>query len=232
MQEKKGISTTTLVLTVISLSIAILVLKGCVDYLYAGVLNEDDIGDFDKLVDELEKLPSGKSVGTVIKLNSGNAIIGINKGADAFKCHGCHQDIYSPETLVYEFPRNKASGCGSDSCICRCAGIEQKPIVGFERYELTCSSISCRKVNFELLQRVSLEEIFKEEEITKSEYPYWENGFFYVRAKSKHFKEAIFNGAGQFANYKDEIFAYLEKEGNVIAICPTTASYKSLRCLN
>lgn len=231
MQQKKGIATSTLVLTVISLVIVTLVIKGCFAPLYAEIINEDDLPDFTKLVDELIKLPSGKSVSTVIKLNEGNAVIGIKNGADSFKCYGCPQDIYSSKTLVYEFPRSKTAGCGSESCICRCAGIGQKPIVEFERYELTCLSISCRKVNFELVQRVSLEPIFREGGITRAEYPYWENGFFYTRAKSESDRETPFNGAGQFATYKEEIFAYLEKEGNFAAICPTTASHKSVKCL-
>lgn len=226
MPEKKGIATSTLVLTVISVLIATLILKGCIDYLYSAILDEDDLGKFNALVDELSELPSGKSVSAKIMLSKGNAVIGIGSGADAFKCYGCPRDIMSSRTLVYEFPRSKTTNCGGDSCICRCAGVGQSPIVEFERYEITCTSIACRKVGFELLQRISLEPIFREEEITRAEYPYWENGFFYVRAKSGGDRETPFNGAGQFTKYKGEIFAYLEKEGNTATICPTT------RCLS
>ena len=141
----------------------------------------------ENIVAELSSLQNSERRQAFLTLDEGTAVIGFSKNAKEFRCYGCQQvygTAFSEKLLYYSVDKPSNKECNGKSCICACLkGFTLGSVSGSES-KINCKSFSCKTLNDDLPSKISLEDALKNRNIQIASYPYWENGFFFVRRGS------------------------------------------------
>ncbi|MBI1934895.1 hypothetical protein HYS31_00495 [Candidatus Woesearchaeota archaeon] len=187
------------------------------------VWGDDAKDSFENLANKLNaddfKVNEGKPA--FILLNDKTAVIGFSKNSKEFRCHNC--GVGTVETyLSVKKPSNEE--CDNKPCMCLCSsGLDSEPEsdVGTN---IKCKEFSCETLMNDITPKIELKDTLNK--IYKRElgyeypppYPYWENGFFFVRDTSLKILSGIPKGKDR------RITIAIEKEnlGSVdyVAVCP------------
>lgn len=151
---------------------------------------------FNKLADDINSLKLGTGEDFVIKptfisLDRGTAFIGFSKNTREFRCYGCINPKAFQREGEFYYSINKPSNeeCNNKPCVCFCkkdfVRVSQSLENALSRNEvkISCGTFICRKLNEDIVNRISLEDSLRKRGQTLISYPYWENGFFFVRIK-------------------------------------------------
>ncbi len=155
--------------------------------------------ELENFIKELDELPEGEIKESFIMLDPDMALIGFSKNADEFRCYGCFQgrETFSDQLLYYSRKKPIASECKDKTCICLC-------LEGFGSVDtkdgskiLTCKKFFCRTLKQDIASKISLEGPIRFRKITMFNYPYWQNGFFFVRSSNADFPSNGMNPSNQ-----------------------------------
>lgn len=185
MHKKKGMAIEALmriIIAVILLFIAIKIGKEVIS-IFAG---SDAPKSLETFTEELNNLDNGVSKQSFIILDSDMAAIGFSKSAAEFRCYGCLSDReYSGKLIYYSMKKPAYSECIDKACACVCLGdFSSLPASEGEARELYCRKFYCRTINTDISPKISLQGPLQKKGISLATYPYWENGFMFVRASS------------------------------------------------
>lgn len=135
--------------------------------------------------DEMNSLKSGESKEAFLTLDSEMAVIGFIKTSAEFRCYGCFQDreTFSDRLLYYAIEKPTNYECKDKACACLCLkGFSAEEITESESRKIFCQKYYCRPIEFDIAPEISLEGPIRLRKITMANYPYWQNGFMFVRA--------------------------------------------------
>lgn len=185
MHKKKGMATEALVriiIAVILLFIAIKVGQKVIN-VFAGSDAPKSLEDFTQ---EINDLKNGESKSAFVILDPDMAVIGFGKSAAEFRCYGCLSDReYSGKLIYYAMKKPAYSECSDKACACVClSDFSALPASEGEARELYCRKFYCRTISIDVAPKISLQGPLQEKGISLATYPYWENGFMFVRASS------------------------------------------------
>ena len=137
---------------------------------------------FENLVNEINSLSEAESKQAILYMDEGTAVIGFSQNTKEFKCYGCPQ-AFSPTPFYYSIQKPSNNECRDSPCMCLCvADLISGPLSGSES-KINCRLYSCRALKENIAPRISLETALKKRNVQLANYPYWENGFFFVRRK-------------------------------------------------
>jgi hypothetical protein len=141
----------------------------------------------DTFAGELSSLKNHESKEAFITLDSGMAVIGFSSGSDEFRCYGCFQgrDTFSDKLLYYSMKKPPGSECSGKSCVCLC--LDEFSAAEIDRGEsrpLYCKKFYCQAMEQDIAMEIYLEGSIRQKGITMANYPYWENGFMFVRTNN------------------------------------------------
>ena len=179
----------------------------------------DALQSFENLAKEINTFRD-ESKQTLLYMDEGTAVIGFSKNMKEFRCYGCPQ-TFSPTPFYYSIQKPSNENCNDKPCVCICLkGFRSSPILGSES-KINCDSFSCQALNEDIAPKISLEESLKKRNVQLASYPYWENGFFFVRRKDS---ETPLNGMPP--NDIRKITLWIEKKNvgnnNYVAVCPVS----------
>jgi len=155
--------------------------------------------ELENFVKELDLLPEGETKESFIMLDPDMALIGFSKTIDEFRCYGCFQDreTYSTQLLYYFRKKPIVSECKDQACVCLCLEDFGSSNAESGNKALTCKKTFCRPLIYDISPRISLEGPTRFRKITMLNYPYWENGFFFVRSSNADFPSNGINPSNQ-----------------------------------
>lgn len=145
--------------------------------------------ELENFLKEIEALPEGETKESFIMLDPDMALIGFSKNADEFRCYGCFQDreTFSERLLYYSRKKPIASECKEKACVCLCLeGFGSVDAVDGSK-SLICKKTFCRTLTQDIAPKISLEGPIRLRKITMLNYPYWQNGVFFVRSSNAEF---------------------------------------------
>lgn len=186
IKSKKGIVIEALMRIIIMIVLVVIVFnigKRIANTFFGG---DSNLKSFDNFFSEINSLDDGgKEV--FLSMDEGTAVIGFSKNAKEFRCYGCEQvynSKYSDKLLYYSIKKPSNEYCNGKTCVCLCLkGFRKSPYSGDES-KINCESFSCKELKQDIYSKISLEEALKKKGMSIAVYPYWENGFFYVRSKN------------------------------------------------
>ena len=135
--------------------------------------------------EEMNSLQNGEIKEAFLIMESGMAVIGFVKNTNEFRCYGCFQDreSFSEKLLYYSMKKPTNSECSEKACACLCfKGFAAGEITESGARKLSCDKTYCRTIDADISPEISLEVPIRLRKITLANYPYWENGFLFVRA--------------------------------------------------
>ena len=171
-----------IIIAVILLFVAIKVGQKVIN-IFAG---SDAPKSLETFADEINNLQNGESKSEFLILDPDMAVIGFGKNAAEFRCYGCLSDReYSDKLLYYSMKKPSYSECIENACACVClSDFSALPASQGEARELYCRKFYCRTINTDIAPRISLQGPLQKKGVSLATYPYWENGFMFVRAGS------------------------------------------------
>ena len=191
MIKKKGLIIEALIRTIITIFLVVIVLNiGKNAGEAAGLWGiSQSIKSLENLANKLNSpdLKDGDSRQELIDLEQGDAIIGFSKDSKQLRCYGCQQiygAAFSGSLLYYTITKPLNKECDNKACVCVCSKEFVKTSLSGEETKITCGSFSCRTLEHDIAQKITLETALKKKNIQIATYPYWENGFFFVRRKN------------------------------------------------
>lgn len=182
----------------------------------------DALQSLENLANEMDSLREGQSTQAFLSMDEGMAVIGFGKSGNEFRCYGCEQatiTTFTPTILYSSVAKPSNKECSNSACICACfkSTLNQEPSGNFK---INCESTSCKSLKFDIPKKISLDMALKSRNIQIATYPYWENGFFFVRSNVG--KNTPLNGMPY--NFDRKITLYIEKKlaNNeiLVAACP------------
>ncbi|MEK6892280.1 MAG: hypothetical protein AABX25_03785 [Nanoarchaeota archaeon] len=185
MHKKKGMAIEALmriIIAIILLFIAIKVGQKVIS-IFAGSDAPKSLEDFTQ---ELNDLKNGESKSAFVILDPDMAVIGFSKSATEFRCYGCLSDReYSGKLIYYAMKKPAYSECSDKACACVClSDFSALPASEGEARELYCRKFYCRTLTTDIASDLSLQGPSKRSGVDLPSYPYWQNGFMFVRATS------------------------------------------------
>lgn len=187
MRSKKGLAIEALIriiIAVILLFIAIKVGQKVID-IFAGSDAPKGLESFAEEINGLKRIEEFKSA--FIVLDPDMAVIGFSRDAADFRCYGCITDEFSAagKTIYYTMKKPTYIECKGKPCACVCLGdFSVLPASHGDARELYCRKYYCRSLEIDIAPDVSLQGPLRRSGIDRSSYPYWQNGFMFVRASS------------------------------------------------
>ena len=179
----------------------------------------DALQSFENLAKELNSLKD-TSKQTFLSLDEGTAVIGFSKTTREFRCYGCPQ-ILSPTQFYYLVQKPSNDDCKDKPCMCLCLKGFRSSSLSDSESRISCDSFYCQTLNEDIAPKLSLEEPLKKRNVQLANYPYWENGFMFVRRKNS---ETPLNGMPP--NDIKKITLFIERKttgGNIyLGACPTS----------
>ena len=158
---------------------------------------------------------------TFIYLDKGSAIVGFSKNAKEFRCYSCEESNseYQPDMILtniifysYSIDKPFNQECNDKPCICFCKKDFIKGELDGDQIKITCGSFVCSSLDTDIYIRIPLQEALKSNGINLALPPYWENGFFFNRAKlPKTYPNTMSNGM-MFPNYESKLKIGIEKK--------------------
>lgn len=189
IKNRKGLVVEALMRIIIAIVLIVIVFKIGKNVAEAVFGGSDALKSFENLANEINDLKDDEGKQALLSLDEGNAVIGFSKNSKEFRCYGCEQ-VYgllsSPNLLFYSIKKLSNEQCNDKSCICMCLkNLKKEDYIGDES-KVSCESFSCRSIKEDIYNKVSLENALKKKGIGTSgyKYPYWENGFYFVRRKN------------------------------------------------
>src|SRR3989344_8229792 len=185
MNKKKGMAIEALmriIIAVILLFIAIRVGQKVIS-IFAG---SDAPKSLETFTEELNDLKNDESKSAFVILDPDMAVIGFSKSATEFRCYGCLNDKeYSGKLIYYSMKKPAYSECSDKACACVClSDFSALPASEGEARELYCRKFYCRTLTTDIASDLSLQGPRKRSGVDLPSYPYWQNGFMFVRATS------------------------------------------------
>ena len=180
----------------------------------------DALQSFENLAQEINSFRGIESKQTFLSMDEGTAVIGFSKNTKEFRCYGCPQ-AFSPTPFYYSIQKPSNDNCNGKPCMCLCLkGLKSSPLSGSES-KVTCDSFSCQTLTEDISPKISLESSLKKRNIQLENYPYWENGFFFVRRGNA---ETPLNGMPSNDIRKITLFIEKKTAGNNVYVgaCPTS----------
>lgn len=137
---------------------------------------------FENFVDEINNMDL-QSKQTIIYLDPGTAIIGFGRNKQEFRCYGCDQEKYSESLVHYSVKKPSNEQCNDKSCVCICMNGLSKSLYSGDESVISCKLFSCKTLKNDIPMKISLEKALRDKGMSRGVYPYWDNGFFFVRVK-------------------------------------------------
>ena len=198
ISNKKAAAETVEILVRIVIALVLLFAAFNIGKKVAGTIfgKSEAMNSFNKLADDLNSLELGTGEDfvrkeTFISLDRGTAVVGFSKTAQEFKCYGCiNPEAFQREgEFYYSINRPPNQECNNKPCICLCRkdfvrGTQSLENIQSNVVEINCGTFICKSLNDDIINRVSLESSLRKRGQTLINYPYWENGFFFVRIKN------------------------------------------------
>lgn len=184
--------------------------------------SNDASQSFDRFVNEINSLQEGPGKQSLVDIDEGTALIGFTKNGKEFRCYVCDQVYaFSSNIPFYSIQKPANEQCNGKACVCLCLkGLSKSQYVGQES-KINCQQFSCKSLNNDLYNKISLESALKKKGIQIATYPYWENGFFFVRRKNT---DTPLNGMIP-PNDDRKISLFIEKKSigteSYVAACPS-----------
>jgi len=222
IRNRKGLIIEALMRIIIMVVLVVIVFNIGKKVAEAAFGGNDALQSLENLVNDMNSLEEGRSTQAILSMDEGEAIIGFSKNANEFKCYGCQQATitgYTSSILYSSITKPSNKECSNSACICACfkSTLNKEPSGNFK---INCESISCKSLKFDLPKKISLEMASKSQNRNILTYPYWENGFFFVRSNVG--KSTPLNGMPY--NFDRKITSYIEKKlvNNeiLVAACP------------
>src|SRR3989338_1727707 len=173
---------------------------------------------FENLVNEINLLSEAESKQAILYMDEGTAVIGFSKNTKEFRCYGCPQAFLS-NAILYSIQKPSNNDCQDKPCICLCLyGLISSPLSGSES-KINCERFSCRTLKQDIVPKISLEGALKKRNVQLASYPYWENGFLFVRIKDP---ETPSNGMPPNSIGRTTLFIEKKKinQENYVGACP------------
>lgn len=173
-----------IIIAIILLFIAIKVGQKVVS-IFAGSDAPKSLEDFTQELND-PNFKNGDSKSTFVILDPDMAVIGFSKSATEFRCYGCLNDKeYSGKLIYYSMKKPAYSECSDKACACVClSDFSALPASEGEARELYCRKFYCRTLTTDIASDLSLQGPRKRSGVDLPSYPYWQNGFMFVRATS------------------------------------------------
>ena len=189
IKDKKGFALEALLRTTIAVVLAYIAIFHIGKPAAEAAFGSNDASQsFDRFVNEINSLQEGPGKQSLVALDEGTAVIGFSKNTKEFKCHVCQTVYGQAYSELYYYSINKPSNpeCSDKACACLCVkGLTIDQSSGTER-KINCGQFSCRTLNkdIDIVAKISLEDALKKRGVSIATFPYWENGFFFVRRKN------------------------------------------------
>ena len=230
MKNKRGIVIEALLRIIIMVVLVVVVFNIGKNVAEAFFGSSDALQSVENLANELNSnsFQNDERRQSFLSLEKGTAIIGFSKNAKDFRCYTCPQ-IYavSEESLpYYSIDKPSNAECNGKACICACLKGFASTTKSDTESKVTCKSFSCKALNYDLPNKISLEDALKSRNIQIAIYPYWENGFFFVRWGGA---ETPSNGMGTPADIRKITIFIEKKQANgemLVAACPAAPCIK------
>ncbi len=160
---------------------------------------------FQRLVGELSSPGTGESYSFDVVLDKGNALIGISKNRNSFRCIECRKNGWKQE-----FKRPVSCPTGK-SCVCLCRGAKRDDKSFSSTSEISCDAEICEPIDADILENLQLNSI--DPNIRNAR---WDGGFIYSRWGAGRGPHTGFLETNTEKRYP----AFIEKNGNGVAVCP------------
>lgn len=225
IKNKKGIIVDALIRIIIAILVVLAVfniVKRVAEAFFGG---NEALQSFENLIDKMNSLENDEGKQIIVSMDEGNAIVGFSKSIKEFRCYGCLQTnskYFSANLLYYSIEKPSNSACNNNPCACVClkglsADSNSGYILNANFVNVNCERFSCKTLKDDVPTKISLETALKKKNILLADYPYWENGFFFVRSKD------VSNGINLLEDIK-KVIVYIEKrtinQNNYVAACP------------
>jgi hypothetical protein len=107
-------------------------------------------------------------------------IIGFSEDAEEFRCYGCPEG-FSQDLLYFSRKKPNVEECLDKPCVCMCQkGLGTTALID-GKSTINCKTYSCKTLENDIYSTISLEPFLRNKKVGLVRYPYWENGFIFLR---------------------------------------------------
>lgn len=189
IKSRKAMIIEALMRIIIAIVLVVIVFKIGKNVAEAFFGGSDALKSFDDFANEINSIRDDEGKQVLLSLDKGTAVMGFSKNSKEFRCYGCEQaygSAFSQKLLFYSIQKPDNEQCNGKPCMCICLKNLKKGNYVEDESKVSCESFSCRAIKKNIYNRISLENALKKKGIGTSDYkyPYWENGFFFVRRKN------------------------------------------------